>query len=204
MNMTVQKPQIHWALLSLTHVLSPQPEIASIFLSCLERLLLTVDLATLSHHWGLSSDVSRCQTVPIPPSPAPVVYTECLRSREHCGLVISNHTRTTGCLSSSFFRAEAMNFILLSRWLLNVCSINKYVTLSNFRWKEESRNHGHGVPTCHILPDTADYGVWVSRSLFIPWYCWYAPLWRYYLFLWSQPCILQIKTCLQIWLAFKR
>lgn len=48
--MTVQDPRMHWAILSLMRVLSLWSEIAYLFLFCLESVLLTVDLATLSQH----------------------------------------------------------------------------------------------------------------------------------------------------------
>lgn len=126
--MIVQNPQYTELSVSNTSAV-PLVWKSYLFLSCLEGTLLTVDLAILGHHLGLSSGVSSCETSPITSSPALMDDIRCYRSREHCGSEIHDNMLTTGCLSlkiASVFRAEAVSFILLSRYLLNVCYINKY------------------------------------------------------------------------------
>ena len=72
----------HWALLLLMHVLSPWPEISYFFIFYLDSVLLTVELATLHHHPGLSSSVSTSKTPPFTPFPSINDCIICYRSRE--------------------------------------------------------------------------------------------------------------------------
>lgn len=162
--MTVQDPRMHWAILSLMRVLSPWSETACLFLFCLESVLLTVDLTTLCQH------LLNCLHYHLPSMNG---LHRMLHEQRALWLIDTcSYTDNRGGLffrTVSFFRAEAVSFILFPRWLFNGRYINKYVTLPNFRRKEEHWNHGPGVSTCHILLDTVDYRSRVPLFLFIPW-----------------------------------